>query len=267
LIGVGILTYNRFEDFIRCFRSVKFHTKGMDIEIMVFDNSDKTDLVKQYCTKGHPEVVYLNVGENVGCTRSRNIMYKTFRERHPESEWLVIMDHDVEVHDNWLPTMLRTAKRYPKAGIVAWPIANMRPFYVDLTNGCISAAASLCHLHRMRALREVDRMWPGPWDERFFFFRFDSLICDRLNLLGWRTHIILDMYEPDVPWMAQPSLITHHHPHLGVKSNPKYWHIVKESTALYRQIKEIEGWESFDPKTEPYEDRLGGRRARSLYKA
>jgi hypothetical protein len=253
LIGVGILTYNRFQDLVRCLRSVKFHTEGQEIEIMVFDNSDKTDLVKEYCTKAHPDVVYLAAGKNIGCTESRNIMYRTFKRRHPEAEWLVIMDQDVEVHDGWLTMMLRTGRKYPRAGIVAWPIANMRPFYVDMMNGCISAAASLCHLHRMQALDEVHKKWPGPWDERFFFFRFDSLMCDRMNLLGWRTHIILDMYAPNVPWMQQPGLVSHHHPHCGVKSNPEYGKVVRKSDALYKRIKRTERWESFDPRVEPYE--------------
>jgi len=254
MIGIGILSYNRLDDLMRCVRSIKFRTKGLPIEIMVFDNSDKTDMPREYIQKAHPEVILLTDPNerNIGCTRSRNIMYQTFKERHPNSDWLVIMDQDVEVHHGWLHMMLRTAWKYPQAGIVAWPVANMRPSYVDMKNGCITAAASLCHLHRMQALNDVDGVWRGPWDPRFFFFRFDSLMCDRMNLLGWRTHIILDLYKQGVPWEKQPGLITHHHPHQGVKSNPNYLKITRASDRLYRRIQREEGWRPFDPRKDPY---------------
>lgn len=179
-------------------------------------------------------------------------MYRTFKKRHPRASWLIIMDNDVEVLSGWLPSMINVGMRHPQAGIVAWPLANMRPFPVDMSNGCVTAAASVCHLHRMSALADVDRRWSGPWDERFFFFRFDSLMCDRMNLLGWRTHIILDAYKHGVPWMQQPCRIVHHHPHHGVRSNPTYQTIVKQSAKLYARIMKTERWKPYDPLRQSY---------------
>jgi len=255
MVGVGILAYNHAADLTRCVTSVKMHTPGVDI--LVFDNSDKTREVETFVKK-YRDIQYLTSRKNVGCTVSRNIMYRTFKRRHPQAQWLVIMDQDVEVLPGWLPAMISTASKYPSAGIVAWPLANMRPFPVDMRNGCITAAASVCHLHRMKALEDVEALWGGPWDERFFFFRFDSLMCDRMNLLGWRTHLILNRYNPNISWEQQRCLIKHHHPHRGVKSHPRYNEITRASDALYKKIMREERWTPYDPLKQPYNWKFPG---------
>lgn len=259
MIGIGILTYNSPSDLRACITSIKNTTSTDDVEIMVFDNSDTTTEAERLITRRHRDVIYLHEQhKNIGCTRSRNIMYRTFKRRHPRSSWLIIMDNDVEVQPQWLPSMANVALRHPQAGIVAWPLANMRPFPVDMTNGCITAAASVCHLHRMSALAAVDRRWSGPWDERFFFYRFDSLMCDRMNMLGWRTHLIMDTYKHGVSWMKQPCRILHNHPHTGIKRNADYRRIRNESDTLYKRIMKTEGWQPYDPLRQSYNWRKYG---------
>ena len=64
-----------------------------------------------------------------------------------------------------------------------------------------------------------------------FFHKFDTLVCQRLNLLGWRTHIV-----------RGKQLIKHHHPHAGVRRHPKWQRIFAESKSVLRQIQTEEKW-------------------------
>ena len=254
-IGVAVLAYEGFSDLMRCIRSIKFNTK-LPILPIVFDNSEKTTMIRDYVTKAHPDVMYISVGHNVGCSQSRNLMLSNFLERVPGAEFLAIMDQDVEVKPGWLRAMVNTAASRDNAGIVAWPLANRyRPV---TTIGMVSEVASVCNLHRIRPLLEAQERWGGPWEERMFMHKFDSLICQRLNQLQWRTYLVLDRYRPDVLWPEQPALIEHHHPHKGVRRNPKWRKIFQQSKKLYQDLQSNERWSEWTPPG-PYLKYTAGR--------
>lgn len=254
-IGVAILAYEGFNDLMRCVRSIKFNTK-LPITLIVFDNSEKTTMIRNYIQKAHPDVMYLGTGKNVGCSQSRNLMLKHFLERAPDAEFLCIMDQDVTVKKGWLRSMVNTAAAHDNAGIVAWPLANR---YRPVTNmGIVSEVASVCNLHRIESLLQAQEKWGGPWEERMFMHKFDSLICQRLNQLQWRTYLVLDLYKPSSAWCDQPALIEHHHPHTGVRRNSKWKKIFDNSKKLYAKLQRMEKWSEWLPP-KPYLSYNGGR--------
>jgi len=254
-IGVAILAYEGFSDLLRCIRSIKYNTK-LPIQPIVFDNSEKTTMIRDYIQEAHDDVIYINVGKNVGCSASRNMMLSHLLERVPDAEFLCILDQDVECRPGWLTAMVNVASMHENAGIVAWPLANRyRPV---TTTGMVSEVASVCNLHRVEPLLQIQERWGGPWEERMFMHKFDSLICQRQNQLGWRTYLVLEMYKPNVPWCDQPGLIVHHHPHKGVRRNPKWKDIFNRSKKIYADLQSREGWCEWTPPG-PFIKYNGGR--------
>lgn len=247
-IGVGIIAYESVDDVVRAVRSVRFNT-APPVRILVWDNSEFSTGIKRYTENPASGALYLSAGHNVGCTMSRNHIYREFRKRHPEAGHLCIMDQDVSVKKGWLSAMLRVAHKHKDAGIVAWPVANR--YRLVTQAGIVSEVASVCNLHVIPSLVEIEKRWGGPWDERFFMHKFDSYFCQRLNQLGWRTYLVLDQYDPSVLWPQQVGLIEHNHPHRGVRRNPHWRKIFQRSKAIYGNIMATEGWREWVPPA-PY---------------
>jgi glycosyltransferase involved in cell wall biosynthesis len=246
-IGVAILCYEGFKDLVMSLTALKQNTHVLDkhVEFIVFDNSDQTEDIKTYVVTQHPDVVYYGTGQNTGCTRSRNIIYHEFLKRHPNAEYLVIIDQDIEVRPNWLVDMIAVAEQYEGCGIVAWPQAyRLKPQPVG---GVVSEVASMCNLHTIQTLKAVEATWGGPFDERFFFHKFDSLICQRLNQLNYQTRLVMKYYRRGVKCALQAGGIVHHHPHQGVRRHPQYKQIIRQSKQLYANLQRREGWKNWYP--------------------
>jgi GT2 family glycosyltransferase len=247
MIGVAILCYEGHKDLVRSLDAVKLHTSvpGEEIEIIVFDNSERTKQIRKHVEKKHPDVIYQTEGKNTGCTRSRNIVFNTFVERHPDAKYLVILDQDIEVQPDWLSDMWRVAGQHKDCGVVAWPQAyrlKHRPI-----DGVVSEVASMCNLHVIEPLKQVKEKWGGPFDERFFFHKFDSLICQRLNQLGFRTRLAMNYYKNNLRWEKQKGGIVHHHPHQGVRRHPECAQIIRAAKRLFAKLQRSEGWTLWYP--------------------
>lgn len=247
MIGVAILCYEGFSDLVMSLTALKQNTRLRpdQVEFIVFDNSEKTTSIREHVLTAHPDVFYQTIGMNTGCTRSRNIIYHEFLKRHPDAEYLAIIDQDIEVQPGWLGDMLEVAGKHEDCGVVAWPQAyRLKHPPVD---GVVSEVASMCNLHALKPLKEVEEKWGGPFDEQFFFHKFDSLICQRLNQLGYRTRLVMKYYRHGVRWERQAGGIVHHHPHQGVRRNPRCNQIIKKSKRLYAQLQRREGWKNWYP--------------------
>lgn len=242
-IGVAILCYEGFHDLTMSLNAVDMRTT-LPHQLVVFDNSEKTKDIRKYVKRRHPDVAYLAANKNVGCTRSRNLIFNHFLKNLPEAEFMVVLDQDVEVQLGWLEDMMEVALSYPDdTGIVAWPQAFR--FRTVHQTGLVSEVASMCNLHRIAPLLEAREKWGGPFDERFFFHKFDSLICQRLNQLHWHTRLVMKHYRKGRPWSKQVGGIVHRHPNSGVRRNPQYNQIVTKSKQLYAQLQKTEGWSNW----------------------
>ena len=245
MIGVAILCYEGYKDLVMSLNAVVKHTAvpGEEIDFFVFDNSEKTKKIKEFVHKSHPNVTYLTQNKNLGCTASRNIIYHEFVKRHPDAKYLVILDQDIEVQRGWLVDMLEVAEEHEDCGVVAWPQAyRLKP---NPLKGVVSEVASMCNLHVIEPLKKAEERWGGPFDERFFFHKFDSLICQRLNQLDYRTRLVTKYSGR----RTKPELdrIVHHHPHQGVRRHPQCKKIIARSKRLYAKMQREEGWKPWFP--------------------
>ena len=254
VVGVAILCYEGYADLVMSLTALKKNTRlhPKQIEFIVFDNSEKTTMSAEYINAKHPDVIYHHVGKNIGCTQSRNIIFHEFLKRHSDAEHLVVIDQDIEVQPGWLNDMLGIARQYEDCGVVAWPQAYRLEKHKPV-NGVVSEVASMCNLHVIQTLKEVEAKWGGPFDEQFFFHKFDSLICQRLNQLGYRTRLVMKYYRSGLRWEQQTGGIVHHHPHQGVRRHPRCRHIIRHSKRLYTTIQRREGWTNWYPGPQPVE--------------
>lgn len=250
ILAIGVLAYGGVHDLIRCVTNIRANTR-LPHHLCVFDNSERNRTnIRALKALYYGKMTIIDSPANVGCSMSRNRVYEYFRDKYPGLRYFAFLDQDVMVHPEWASDMIRVMQTYPKAGIVVWPQANMGrlPMRED---GCVSMCASCCNMHRVAAVDAVAKLQGGkPWDERFFFYRFDSLFGQRNNQAGYRTYICLKYYKHGVDWLKQTGGITHPNPNSGIKRNPKWQEIRRKSAALYDQLKKKEGWTEFDPLRE-----------------
>jgi GT2 family glycosyltransferase len=194
----------------------------------------------------NPKVSVLTLQKNIGCTISRNVVYQFFKDKYPNLKYFCFMDQDVLVLAEWARNMIAVMQTYPKAGIVAWPQANIGQVKMR-HDGCVSMVASCCNMHRVEAIEAVIKRFKTAWDERFFFYRFDSLFAQRNNQVGYRTYLCLRHYIASKAWLDQSGGISHPKPNSGIKKNKKWKLIRHQSDILYKTIKKEEGWTEFDP--------------------
>lgn len=233
-VGVGVICYEAFRDTLRCVRSILIRSQ-VPVHVYIFDNSEKDGNTRKYA-EARPGITYLSAGRNVGCTVSRNMILSAYRKNHRKGRFLAILDQDVEVQTSWLTAMLAVMAQHERCGIAAWKMGVRGHRKITPEKGRVSEVASLCNLHRIAPLIQARKKWgrkqERPWCEKMFMHKFDSLMCQRLNMLGWYTCVV-----------PGRELIRHHYPHAGVRRNPKWSEIFTESKRVYREIQTREHWE------------------------
>jgi len=215
-ISVVILTYNSASYIKPCLDSV-YMQSHQGFEVIVVDNGskDKTvNLIKEI----YPQVILIENKNNLGACKGRN---QGIEAAH--GEWIVTLDCDIILKNNFLCEIVKIIKRAPKvAGIIQPKIMNahkntifsagiyvsfLRRFHdigkneidsakfskeKDVFGACSAAAAYKRDM--LEAVREVN----GYFDERFFFL-FEDVD------LSWRAQ------KKDIKALFCPNAVCYHH--------------------------------------------------------
>jgi len=262
VLGIGIITYNRLHELRRCLRSM-YRVATEPFKLVVWDNTEKNATIREFVTKSYPDIVYLSDHTNRGCAVGRNRIYSRLRELYGDDlEYFLYLDQDVEILPGSISSMIELSKQREDWGAISWPQANMSNCE-PLNDGLVSDIAGMCSLYRPEALEAVaKRSKVGIWDERFLFYRFDSLLAQRLNHEGYYIYLVMKYYVTLLDYSQQVGGVIHHHPHLGVQMNPHYHRVKEASNNLYNRIMKEEGWKFWNPRREgkpsPYHKRLMG---------
>jgi GT2 family glycosyltransferase len=202
-LSVIIPTRNSAKFIIPCLDSV-FKQKAQNSEIILVDNasSDSTvSLVRKY----YPQVRIIENQSNLGAAKARNQALAS-----AQGEWIITLDCDVILRDDFLLTFLKIAQASPpEAGI-------LQPKILDINNGNIySAGIRFSFLNRFhdiakgmpdsekfntpkpvfgaccaaalyrRKMLEAVKDRHGYFDERFFFLFEDADLSWRAQKKGW----------------------------------------------------------------------------------
>jgi GT2 family glycosyltransferase len=208
-----ILTWNSAAYLEKCLAGISraVQGRGLDYEILVLDNGSRDGTAQLLARLAEPEAARLRPfyqPENLGTTRSRNILFAAARGRY-----VCVMDSDVELDANTLEILLPVLSADPALGMVvprieypsgAWQKSIDRfPTLLDKANRFL----------RLRAIEEqegqrlktatgpftvdyaISAFWlmpralleiVGPLDERIFYAPEDVDFCLRVWQAGYR---------------------------------------------------------------------------------
>ena len=114
-ISIIVLTYNKSDMLIKCLASIQKTLPDRDApELLVVDNgsSDGTDtLVKQR----FPWIRVVRIPKNIGYSRGMNI---GIASSSPSSEYIVLLSNDLELHGDWIGSLIAPALKDLSVGIV-----------------------------------------------------------------------------------------------------------------------------------------------------
>ena len=202
-LSVIIPTCNSAKFIIPCLDSV-FKQKTPSLEIILVDNAsgDNTvSLVRKY----YSQVKIIENKSNLGACKARNQALAS-----TSGEWILTLDCDVVLKDDFLLTLLKIAKDSPpEVGIFAPKILDMKDGKIysagirlsflkrfhDIAKGMpdsqkfntpkfIFGACCAAALYRRKML-EVVKDRHGYFDERFFFLFEDADLSWRAQKKGW----------------------------------------------------------------------------------
>lgn len=139
-IGIVILTWNSEKYIEQCLRSISESVKGcndLNVHAVVVDNgsSDATkDRIREYRTSLDPQHLNINLIElnnNLGTTKPRNIGIKKLFENYPNTEYLCVLDSDTEINKDALLKLVTVLDSDSSIGIVGPRLHDANGIYQD----------------------------------------------------------------------------------------------------------------------------------------
>jgi hypothetical protein len=110
-----LVCWNNQDLLEECFKSIRAQTFDEHVTIMV-DNGSKDDSVI-YTKQNFPWVHIYEAGANLGFAKGNNVGVKYALQEYPNLEYLVFINTDARMRNDWLSTMLNFADLKPKGAL------------------------------------------------------------------------------------------------------------------------------------------------------
>ncbi len=227
LVSIVIVNWNRKNDTIECLKSLEKINTEFKLEIVVVDNAStdgsridiKKFLKKAFFSKKHFRYELIKNKENLGFCEGNNVGIN--HALNHKADFVLLLNNDTLVDKNFLINLVKTFKKYPKAGILS-PKIYFAPGYefkkdlyqskdfgkviwyvggdIDWNNIYGSNhgvdevdhgqfekikdtdfATGACMILKRGFLEEI-----GSLDEKYFMYFEDSDLCLRAKKTGWR---------------------------------------------------------------------------------
>ena len=225
-IGIAVLCYQQPDLAERCIRSIQRAVNTPHV-LRVYDNSEDFR-TGAWFTCHAPEVEYVKMLGNVGCSNVRNRMAEDFGAMG--LRYFVVCDQDVEFDADPLPAFAAMFREFPNTGVVGYE-GLIRTAGWDRrvgADGLVPEISGVCSMYRMEAVLDA-----GGWcPDYFLYVGEDTYICCAAGKRGWTTRVI----QGKCP-------MRHVAPNSGMKMNPwqtENWH---RSIALFHKHCERFGFE------------------------
>ena len=242
-LTVIVVTWNTRELTLRCLETLFDNTPNLRMRVIVADNHSEDGSADEIA-KRFPQVDLIRNPGDFGFARANNEAIELV-----ESEWLLLLNPDTEVHPNAINNLLAFSKQHPEAGVTGgrtvFPDGSLNPksAWNKLTPWSLFCSlTALSRLFRQSAffnpeeiggwnrdtVRHVDvvqgsffmiptALWKrlGGFDRRYFMYGEEADLCLRAAALGYRP-----MITPDAQIM-----------HLGGASAPRGVRMLQNWTA------------------------------------
>ncbi|MBR3407832.1 MAG: glycosyltransferase family 2 protein [Paludibacteraceae bacterium] len=213
--SIVILNWNGEKMLREYLSSVVQHSALPDCEVVVADNGSSDNSV-DFIQKEFPSVRIIRLRHNYGFAEGYNRAIKQLKE----SEYVVLLNSDVEVTEGWLQPVLDYMDAHPEVAAAQPKIRSLRQRdrfehagaaggYLDRLGYPFCRGRILSHVEEDRGQYDtmVDIFWAsgacmfvrrevymkeGGLDERFFAHMEEIDLCWRLNCRGYRLVCIPD---------------------------------------------------------------------------
>ncbi len=219
-LAVIVVNWNTRELTLRCLETVFANTPNLNMRVIVADNGSE-DGSADAIAERFPQARLIRNSTNLGFARANNEAVETI-----DSEWMLLLNSDTEVHPNAINNLLAFSKQHPEAGITggrtvfangalnpgsAWNKITPWSLFCYLT-GLNRAFAHLEFFNpeaiggwKRDTVRQVDvvqgsffmiptALWRklDGFDLRFFMYGEEADLCLRARALGYRPMITPD---------------------------------------------------------------------------
>lgn len=121
-VFVVILNWNGWKDTVECLKSIyKLKVKNFELFVVVVDNASTDDSVmqlKKYNKKNkHKNLKIITCSNNLGYTGGNNVGISYAMKK--KADFVMVLNNDTVVDPNLIIEFLKTARKYPKVGIIS----------------------------------------------------------------------------------------------------------------------------------------------------
>ncbi len=111
LVSIIIPVYNQFQYTYNCLKAILKHTTGIAYEIIIAD--DVSSDLTVHLDKLVSHITIIRNEENLGFLRNCN-----YAAKKAKGDYLLFLNNDTQVQENWLPPLLRVMESDEKVGLV-----------------------------------------------------------------------------------------------------------------------------------------------------
>jgi len=262
--SIIIVNYNAGEMLIRCIESLRQHTTGITMEIIVADNASSDGSTSMLKT-AFPDVILLESPENEGYARAINRALE-----HAGGTYFIIMNPDTEVTYNLVNTMIGELRKMSGIGVAGCiqvlPDGSPRRSYFAFpslkgrfahltgisrlvnieTSGRSTSAMAIIDVPvvcgSFMVMRRETLLSIGGFDSDYFLYHEEADLCRRMQANGLRNiiftkHSIIHFGDhpestenPVVFFHRNRSLLIYFYKHRSALS---LWFLVKMNLLFY----------------------------------
>jgi len=269
-VSIIILNYNGKNILKKCLESIENKTLYKNYEIIVVDNNSTDDSIKML-QKFFPEIKLIRNPKNYGFAKGNNIGVREVLKHG--TDYILLLNNDTEVTENWLKGMIEIANSDERIGIVGpqliLPNGNVqkncysykygltKKFAPDKTQDvdCVSGA---CMLIKRDLVEKI-----GLLDERFILYFEEVDYSMRTKKAGYRiiytTEVTVHHHKAATTkkydWVYKLYHVSR--VKLIVKDFPFSWKIVRVSLEVFNILKSIK-MKKFKVLISAYKEALRG---------
>lgn len=208
-----IVSWNNKTLLDECIKSIKLQKYSGKIKIIIVDNNSSDDTVK-YVSKKYPTVELLPQFENNGFARGNNIGIDHVM-KDKSIQYIVLLNTDARISDNWTETMVSFAQNKPKLATAQsitldyYDHSTMDSTHIYLSRYSQATQASYgypigdnydvppvkvfgCNAAAMLISRKFIEAQPFStfFDETMFMYLEDVDIATRATVMGWDNYTV-----------------------------------------------------------------------------
>ena len=211
LVAFVIVCWNNKEIIGECFDSIADQTYQNHVTVMV-DNDSKDDSVK-YTKNNYSWVDIYEASDNLGFAKGNNVAIKYIQEKYADCEFVVLLNSDARIKEDWLETLVNFASKKPKGALYqSTTLDYYNHSIIDSTHIYISSNGSgvqaswrqpfigekgprkVFGVNAAAAMVSVSFIESQPFntlfDEKMFMYLEDVDVVARATVMGWDNYLV-----------------------------------------------------------------------------